>query len=227
LPNNRSKGNLVLLDTVESEEENKKHREALGKAFNKAFYGKNLLGQLFDEDELADKLLLARRRVIRSFHFAEEPYREEKLPYGGYRMGRRGTDNYIIGVGQRRMDLVHHIVADNWRPIVTARDLPDHMSEFNRKWREMIADRALTNLYALQVNLMCSKPLFEIYFDEARGIWQIVQSAVDEYLQQNRRARNAVKFDCRPEHGMVRAQRINRGRIAGVSTSQADDRMVV
>lgn len=226
MPNNRSKGNLVLLD-AESEGENKKHRLALEKAFNKAFYGKNLLGQLFDEDELADKLILARRRVIRSFHFAEEPYRQEKLPYGGYRMGSRGTDNYIIGVGQRRMELVHHIVGDNWRSILTTRDLPAHMSDFNQKWREMIAGRALTNLYALQVNLMCSKPLFEIYFDEARGIWQIVQSAVDEYLQQSRNARHAVKFDSRHEHGMVRAQRINRGRIAGVSTSMAGDRMVV
>lgn len=226
MPHKGSKGKLVLLDAVGSKEE-KEDREALQRDFNKAYYGKNLLGQLFDEDELAGKLLLARRRIIRSFLFAEEPCREEKLPYGGFRMGTRGTDNYIVGVGPKRMHLVHHIAEDNWRPIITTHDLPDSMAKFNPKWKEMIASRAVVNLYALQVNQMCSKPLFEIYFDEARGIWQIIQSAVDEYNRQNRNARHAVKFDSRHEHGMVRAQRVNRGRIAGVSTSMAGDRMVV
>lgn len=194
-----------------------RYRKPDGKEFAKIYHLGYPLDELFTDDELADKLVVARRRVIRSFYFATEVYRGKT----------QRTDNYVLGVGPKQKELVKHVIRDNWRPIVTAKDLPEMMSEFTPGQQELIARRAQQDVYAFQINSMCSRPLFEIYFDEAHGVWQMIQSAIDEYRLQNQHARHAVKFDLRPEHGMVRSQRIRRGRPAGVSTSLAGDRMVV
>lgn len=178
------------------------------------------LSELFDELKLMELMAVARLRIIATFDHATEHYRGQV----------RGTDNYIGGLGSRQTDLVRHIDKNQKKPFVKVQDLPAELRMAliqKRRRAEQIADQAQHDIIALVVAEMCQPSNGHIWYDETHGLWSILPSVVDEYRYTLRRARRALKRDCRNEHGQVRSQRINRGRISGVSTSMANDTMVV
>lgn len=188
------------------------------------------LEELFYPEELAEKMEIARRRVVTTFITATEPVPTSRIKWhqlvpnpdgSARRKPRRGTDNYIIGVGSKQKDLAAHIVKTARKPIIRPCDLPESIRRHAHMVERVISAAEHRIVLAL-LNEMCSAPLSEIYYDEACGIWQIVQSCIDQHKRSLRQARQALKFDRRNEHGMIRSQRINRGRPAGVSTSLAE-----
>lgn len=186
------------------------------------------LDELFYPEELADKMEIARRRVVAAFIEATEPIPFSRIKtscstFDGLEHPRsrlRGTDNYIIGVGGKQKDLAYYIVRTSKRPIVTPGDLPTEIRQLGQRMQQRIIFETDVRIVLALLNEMCQAPLSEIRYDEACGIWQIVQSSIDRHKMSLSRARFALKFDRRNEHGKVRAQRIARGIPAGLSTGQ-------
>ena len=191
---------------------NSRYREPNVQEVRKIAWGGYRVTDLFDDEEIADLLAVARRRIIACF------VNEREFVRGQWRL----TDNYIAGVRNKQSALSHHIVINMRRHFIKYSQLPSQLQYLNRRWRDRLVQQLESDIVLMQLNIMCSKPLFEIYFDEYHGIWQMIQSVVDEHYQMQDFVRK-VKFDCRNEHGMVRTQRINRGRPAGASTSMAND----
>lgn len=189
------------------------------------------LDELFDSVQLRDLMDVARQIVVKAFIMATEPTPTSRIKMTNMRSSsevefwvarnpRRSTDNYIIGVGGKQKDLATHVLRHARRPIVRESDLPRELRH-SKKDVQRIISSANHRIVAALLNEMCSAPLCEIWYEKDCGLWQIIQSSVDGYKQAIRKARAALKFDRRNEHGMVRSQRINRGRPAGVSTSIA------
>lgn len=174
------------------------------------------LDELFSEELLGDKLVLAERRIAASFDHAIEFAR------GRY----RGTDNYIIGLGNRQRELVRY-VSDRSNSFVYEEDLPSRLLCLTKHEVRVVIRQAQYDLLSAQLGAMCQAPRCDVYYVETYGIWQITQSAMDNYRDRQAQARRMMKVDRRNEHGMVRSQRINRGRPAGASVSLAKDTQVV
>lgn len=179
---------------------------------------------LFSEEELLDLMALARARIIRAFVEQFECYRDHK----------RRTDNYIIGVRPKQSALADWIIEGHksadaryddgkrMKHFIEIALLPERLRYLDQKWLERLVYQLERDIVLMELNVMCGMPNYEIYFLESHGLWQLIQSAADEYYTQKTRIRR-VKDDRRNEHGMVRSQRKRRGRPAGVSTSMAND----
>ena len=153
------------------------------------------------------KLVEARLRILAIFHRAYEV-----RPDGS----RRGTDNYVGGVGSKPSDLAKHIVAEIHNPFIEPHEL--EVEELSRSLGRDAVDKSMLKVVLEQINLMCSAA--ELWFDERCGVWQMSQSCMQSYLDQKNAVHRLVKqfkYDRRNEHGQVRSQRKNRGRPAGAS----------
>jgi uncharacterized Fe-S radical SAM superfamily protein PflX len=183
------------------------YRSASKTELTKIFFTSYPLEELFDEEDLEDLLVVTKRRIIAEFFFATDRYRGRYI----------STDNYIIGVDGRLSDLASYVTRKMRRHIVRPWDLPGHIQELSPK----IIDRIIARTeYELILNVLQDIRHHEIWYDEARGIWQASQTSLDEYLETKRIARN-IKRDDRSYHGRVRSQSKARGIPAGTSIGTA------
>lgn len=179
------------------------------------------LSDLFDEDQVEDKVAAARRRVIGAFHFATEMH-NGKL---------KGTDNYISGVEPKMGALAKYVLSWMKDPFIKPWELPDWTDEFtsfelNRLIYELQYDVMMAALYEMCVRPPKTPPGFnleassdEIHYDSIRCYWQIRQSSIDEYKRNQQAARKLLKVDNRCYHGRERGQSKRRNIPAGVSVS--------
>jgi hypothetical protein len=157
------------------------------------------LDELFDEDEIEDLMAAAKRRVVREFNRAVEP--NPRFKPGSDRRKTRRTDNYIWGLPNKPSELAHYVQRNMKRSFLSAEQLPQELTELHPKFVEMI-------LAQTQYNVLLA-------------MWQICQSAIDEFLTYRRAARAAIpKFDERSYHGRVRSQSERRGIPEGTSVGR-------
>jgi hypothetical protein len=174
------------------------------------------LDELFDEDEIEDLMAAAKRRVVREFNRAVEP--NPRFKPGSDRRKTRRTDNYIWGLPNKPSELAHYVQRNMKRSFLSAEQLPQELTELHPKFVEMILVQTQYNVLLAMINWMRRR---EIWYDEGVGIWQICQSAVDEFLTYRRAARAAIpKFDERSYHGRVRSQSERRGIPEGTSVGR-------
>lgn len=171
--------------------------------------GATPLSDIFEEDVLSDKLMLARRRIIAIFHAATE-----------WRNGKyRGTDNYIVGLDSKQRQLAWHIHRHTNHGFVYEEDLPGNVLELRQAYIEDVISNLQYRFILAQLNQMCSPIGADVWYDEARGLWQMSQNCHDEMMAQYKGVRNAVKFDRRNWHGRPREQARARGTLPGASIS--------
>lgn len=196
-------------------------------------FGDFELGDFFDGAELNELTALGRLRIIGVFRHAKMTVRDHVTDHHSREFdnhyGLKGTrtrivdaDNYILGVENKRSALSARIMHDmrnyfvrrltlrKYEAVTWVLDLPDsHIDAFIANLTEQIL--------TLELDYMLTEG--EIWFDMNHGgIWQIKQSVVDEHLRRREAARDALKFDQRPEHGQVRKHRKERNRSSGSST---------
>ncbi|AHB42244.1 hypothetical protein RAAC3_TM7C00001G0387 [Candidatus Saccharibacteria bacterium RAAC3_TM7_1] len=146
------------------------------------------LDELFTDDELALKLLIAQYRILMAFDHATF-WSHGKL---------RGTDNFIIGVGHRQKDLVQYIVErvviGMKSGIVTASELPEFVGDTSSVLRD-VARNTERQLVAVQLAMLSPD---SIWFNaQTPGTWNVVQSLVDEYRLHRKLANEAKRVDAR------------------------------
>ncbi len=173
--------------------------------------GQYCLSQFFDEDAITDLLHLAKTRIIEVFAS------ERELARGKMRC----TDNYIYGVAPEQSELARYIANNLKRKFITIEDVDDEIfDDVPPRHLDRLIWQLQHEAILLELNIMCSKPRFHIYWNERHGIWQIVQSVMDEFRDVCETARR-LKVDNRHYHGRNRAQSMRRGTPAGVSVSMA------
>lgn len=190
---------------------NRRYRDPDRKETVKIKYMGYPLEDLFTDDEVADLIAIARRRVAGEFFHASEKDRH----------GRKiRTDNYIIGIGGRLSNLARYVVMETHRPIVRKEVLPADIRSLSPRHIDRIIVKANYDVTLMALQLMRNH---EVWYDEALGIWQICQSSVDDFLEERKTARRkpSVKQDDRSFHGRVRSQSKRRGAPPGVSVSHA------
>lgn len=167
------------------------------------------LSDIFSEEEMNDLAKLARDRVLNAFYWATELYRGK----------RRGTDNYIGGVGPRHRHLTQYVIRANMKPFMAVAALPvlpSHLFGLSDKQYEVLVEQIQEQFVQLAVNALCDEHL--IWYDD-HGLWNVCQSALDAWRSQDRHIRRAVKFDRRNYHGKVREQSKRRVIPAGAANS--------
>jgi len=164
---------------------------------------------LFTDEEIIDLMNVAKGRIARVF------MRESEL----YRGKIRGTDNYIHGVSSRQSELARYITFKS-RGSFISREMLALNCIIPPKQLDALIKQLEYQVILLQLNVMCSAPHYEVYFEERCGVWQIIQSVTDEARGQRRAARR-VKQDDRSFHGRVRSQSNRRGVAPGTSISTA------
>ena len=185
------------------------------------------VGELFDDDQLADLMAAARRRIIAAFHHATEMHRGR----------RKGTDNYVRGVEPKMSELAYYVQRQMKHPFISEAQLPASVDRLSSLEIKIIIQQATYDIIMATLKVMCvPKPKtpsqyreascsYEIYYDSELCVWQIVQSSIDEYVMYRRAARTAgqasIKDDRRNYHGRVRSQSRRRGIPEGVSVSLA------
>lgn len=187
------------------------HDEFRNATIKRIMFGHYDLTDFFDEDELIAKMSGAKSRIVSVFvHECE--FSRGKM---------RGTDNYVTGVGNKQSELARYVV-DNMRGrLITKGELhSDMLYSVPAKQLDRLVRHLEYELVLLQLNAMCSKPLFHIYFDEWHGIWQMLQSVVDEYNEQRRVVHGEFR-NRRSFHGKVRTQQLSRGIPPGASVGRA------
>jgi hypothetical protein len=177
------------------------------------------LGELFEEKEIEDFMAAAKRRIVGEFHYAMET--NPRFRPGSDRRPKRRTDNYIVGLGCKPSELARYVNQTMHRPFVKANQLPSEFQDLRPKLVETLLLNAQYEALLMTIQVMHGQTR-EIWYDEAVGIWQIIQSSVDEWVEYQRVARSArVKADMRPFHGRVRSQSRRSGTPAGTSVSLA------
>lgn len=181
-------------------------------------YVKASVAEVYDEEELQDQLAVARHCVIRAFTTFALPSRGKM----------RRTESYIVGVGHKHKELASFVNrAMGRRRISSPAGIRAAYSNLTPKQVDRVIQLIDHELILMVINLMASNrvhPACEIWHDE-NGYWNILQSVLDEY---HANSREVVKFfNRRNEHGMVRSQRKNRGRPAGISISYRDAGQVI
>lgn len=162
------------------------------------------LDELFDDSLIEDFLTLARLRVLREIRHATVLHRGR----------RKGTDNYVIGVGGKQSEFAQFVLTNMRKQFVMKFHLPQHLQELAPKFVDHIVRQAHYGCLLDTINAMVDAD--ELRYDEARGTWEITQSAMDEYDALRQRART-FKHDRRNYHGRVRGQSRRRGIPPGVS----------
>jgi hypothetical protein len=194
----------------------KKYRQLEREEINKVWFTGYKLSELFTDDEVADFMAAARRRILGEFHFATE--KNPRYKQGSDKRPTQRTDNYIIGVSGRLSDLAKYVHKNMHHPFIKTRDLPAMLSDIHPKLAEQVAQRAQQDILLLVLQVMRHR---EIWYDEGVGIWQACQSSMDDY-HAYRRASRLVKVDDRSYHGRVRSHSKARGIPEGVSVSFAN-----
>lgn len=185
-----------------------RYREATKDEF-RIIRGAAHLDELFTDEELIEKLWLARHRIITIF-YNEMEWRNGKF---------RKTDNYVIGVGKKQSELARYICSQIKRGFVSESDLPPRMAELSpRDIRDTISNLQYRIILTM-LNQLCSPVGCDIWYDEETGIWQMSQSCHDKMKAEFRQARKAIKFDRRNWHGRPRNQARRRGTPPGASIS--------
>jgi hypothetical protein len=192
-----------------------KYRHPSRKEQSKIFFTGYELDELFTEEEIADFMAAARRRILGEFHYATE--KNPRHRPGDDRRPYRRTDNYICGVSEKLGDLAKYVLKNTRQPFIKRQNLPSEFRDLSPKHVDMIVYRAQYDVLTLVLPIMRHR---EIWYDEAVGIWQACQSSMDEYTEY-RRVAKALKNDDRSYHGRVRAQSKARGVPEGVSVSFA------
>jgi hypothetical protein len=144
------------------------------------------LGDLFDDDQLAIKLMIAKYRILMAFDHATF------WSHGK----QRGTDNFIVGVGHRQKDLVHyvveHVVKGMNGGIVTASELPDFVGDTSSVLRD-VARSTERQLLAVQLAMLTPDGIW--FNAQTPGTWNISQSLMDEYRLGRKLVREAKRVD--------------------------------
>lgn len=142
------------------------------------------LYELFSDDELMLKLMVAKYRILMAFDHATF-WSHGKM---------RGTDNFIIGVGARQKDLVEYVANRNGN-IVTASELPDFVGDRSSVLRT-IARNAEKRLLAVQLAMMCTDNA--IWFNGSTpGLWEVAQHLMDDYRLNRQMVIEAKRVDAR------------------------------
>ena len=159
------------------------------------------LDELFDLDELAVKMKVARNRITAAFVYSTE-----------WRRGRKYVchDNYIVNVGSKQKDLVEHIfgkiIVGKKHGIITCSELPERLG--NRpSYLLAVANDASRRLVAVELSRMVQDEI--IWYNAHHGTWEITQTAVDTYHGELASARDIRKVDER----LRRESRHNNGRL--------------
>lgn len=175
--------------------------------------------EIYSEETMQDRLVVARERVIRAFTTFEAPCRGKM----------RRTESYIIGVGRRHKELASYVNREmGKRRISSPDDIRAAYPHLTPKQIERTIQLVDHELILMAVDMMASSqvyPACEIWYDE-HGCWNVLQSVLDQYHARSREVQTKY-FNRRNEHGMVRSQRKRRGRPAGASVSFRDARMVI
>lgn len=171
------------------------------------------LDDLFDEEEIIDIMAAAKRRIVREFVCAVE--KNPRFRPGSGRRPYQRTDNYIWGLPNKPSELARYVQRNMKRQFISPDQLPAELRELHPSFLDKILVQTQYNVLLAMVNWMRQR---EIWYDEGVGIWQVCQTAVDEFKYYRRAARSAmVKFDDRSYHGRVRSQSKARGIPEGVS----------
>ena len=187
-----------------------RHRQATRQEISKITYLGYELSELFDEEEIADIVSIAKHSVAGEFFHAKE-----FNPRAGINRKKKlyvNTDNYIIGVANRPGQLARYVAEMTHRQIVHQSQLPSDLRELHQSFVDAIVAQARYNAVLIAINLM--KDDGNIWYDEGRGIWCIEETVVESFLEDDdfrRKTKRAVKNDFRPFHG-----RPNRDRSRGV-----------
>jgi hypothetical protein len=190
-------------------------------------FGQFRLDEMFTEDELTDLMALARNRIISSFIRATE--KRPRQPTPQERATRRrgvaqpyyrtiGTDNYVIGIEGLQSELARHITRKMKR-FVYSKDLPEWSEAVSPKIGERLIGQIEYKVLLAELNRMCE--LSEVWYDDSRGIWQICQTAVDQYHDMRTAVRATPPRNDRSYHGRPRRQTRARGIPAGTSIGLA------
>lgn len=170
------------------------------------------LDEIFYQDEIEDFAAIARQRVIGEFFYAKE--RNPRYKAGSDRSQWQRTQNYILGVSGRVSELATYVQSNMRRPFITRKQLPSELSDLSPKLLDKLIQQLQRDVLVISLQVMRHH---EVWYDEGRGIWEIRQSSVDEYLDQKRTVKAIFKVDDRNYHGRVRSQSKNRGVPPGVS----------
>ena len=182
------------------------------------------LADLFSEVELDGVLVRARCRVIEGFHRAMEPNPRRLVMYKGgsrRRGAMRWSGNAIVDCADGKVSTLAHSILSRasvaQRAIITADVFAGTDLQFSKG---RLVDNALARLNHELVSIAIIQLIGsnEIYFID--GVWQVLQSTVNEYKLEKRQARKAVKSikdDRRTYHGRDRGQTRRRGVPAGTS----------
>lgn len=192
------------------------YRQPTREEKEQAFSGLEL-DDLFDEDEIADLMGAAKRRIVREFICAVE--KNPRFRPGSGRRPYQRTDNYIWGLPDKPSELARYVQRNMKRQFISPDQLPAELRELHPRFVEMILIQTQYNVLLAMTNWMRRR---EIWYDDGVGIWQVCQSAVDEFKDYRRAARSVmVKLDDRSYHGRVRSQSKARGIPEGVSVGVA------
>lgn len=196
-----------------------------------ALYGHFRLEELFTEEQLVDLMTLARNRILSSFYRATE--KRSRSLTGPERTSKRngfrrpyylviGTDNYIIGIEGLQSELARH-VSHRMKQFVHSRDLPNWVGEVSDKLTDTLIAHVQQKVLLAVLNQMCTTA--EVWYDDARGIWQVCQTAVDQYLEVRAAAKATLPLNDRSYHGrprrQTRARGIPEGTSVGLGASQS------
>lgn len=145
------------------------------------------LDELFSDEELVDKLGVARNRIAATFTNATE-----------WRHGRkRGTHNYILGVGGQQKDLEDHIIKHTLtherKGIVTASELPKSIGDHIPTLKAVVRETNI-RLIAAELDRMVNGEKL-IWYNEHHGTWEALQSVIDNYLAELTNAKQVRKVD--------------------------------
>ncbi|HET8689897.1 MAG TPA: hypothetical protein VFL81_00435 [Candidatus Saccharimonadales bacterium] len=195
-----------------------KHRQASDKELAKIFFLHYELEEIFYPEEIIDLMATARQAVAGEFYFACE--QNPRWKPGSNKKRFRGTDNYIIGVGDRPSELARHITKQTHRQLVSTKQLPCGLQELSPKLLERIVARARYDVVLRTVNAMIKAG--DIRYDVGTGTWEVNQSNIDDFVADRdyrKEIKRQLKFDDRAWHGRPRR---DRGRVSeGVSVSFA------
>ena len=145
------------------------------------------LHELFDPEEIALKLKVARHRIAATFFYATERYRGRE---------RACTGNYIVNVDKRQKYLVDYIIektlVGRGHGIVTATELPEWVGDRPAVLKAIIND-VNRRLIAVELSRMVQESL--IWFNEYHSTWETMQSVMDQFQAELNHAREIRKVD--------------------------------
>jgi hypothetical protein len=146
------------------------------------------LDELFDDEELPVKLMIAKYRILMAFDHATF------WSHGK----QRGTDNFIVGVGHRQKDLTHYViecvVKGMGRKIVTASELPGFVGDNSSVLRK-VARETERQLVAVQLAML--SPDYIWFNAQTPGTWNVAPSLMDDYRLNRELVHEVKRVDAR------------------------------